>query len=212
MSCCSCCRWRCACSPPGGSSDHAGIARRPRVGPPCSGVAGGRGCIPWTRRSRGTNVGPRGRRAVRTPPTHDRQARGRLDNHLDAVVPIRPLRVRRCRHRPDRGLPLLRVKRPKFLRLDGGWARRGDTNALGLSGQGGIGKSVLAAGLARDEQVRRHFPDGVFWVMVGERAGLGRRPAGPDERGQVAGGAPVHAGTAGIVAGRAAATRRQSWG
>ena len=44
--------------------------------------------------------------------------------------------------------------------------------ALGLHGQGGIGKTVLAAALARDEQVRRHFPDGVFWVTVGERGDL----------------------------------------
>ena len=40
--------------------------------------------------------------------------------------------------------------------------------ALGLYGQGGIGKTVLAAALAGDEAVRRHFPDGVFWVTVGE--------------------------------------------
>ena len=44
--------------------------------------------------------------------------------------------------------------------------------ALGLHGQGGIGKTVLAAALARDEQVRRRFPDGVFWVTVGEQGDL----------------------------------------
>ena len=44
--------------------------------------------------------------------------------------------------------------------------------ALGLHGQGGIGKTVLAAALARDEAVRRHFPDGVFWVTVGEQGDL----------------------------------------
>ena len=48
----------------------------------------------------------------------------------------------------------------------------GDVSALGLSGQGGIGKSVLAAALAGQERVRRHFPDGVFWVTVGEQADL----------------------------------------
>jgi WD40 repeat protein len=46
----------------------------------------------------------------------------------------------------------------------------GDAAALGLHGQGGIGKSVLAAAVARDEQVRAYFPDGVYWVTVGERA------------------------------------------
>ena len=45
-------------------------------------------------------------------------------------------------------------------------------SALGLHGQGGIGKTVLAAALARDEGVRRHFPDGVFWVTVGEQGDL----------------------------------------
>src|SRR5690348_3868573 len=43
---------------------------------------------------------------------------------------------------------------------------------LGMHGLGGIGKTVLAAALARDEEVRRHFPGGVFWVTVGERGDL----------------------------------------
>jgi hypothetical protein len=41
---------------------------------------------------------------------------------------------------------------------------------LGLHGQGGIGKTVLAAALAHDPEIRRHFPDGVFWVTLGEGA------------------------------------------
>jgi hypothetical protein len=40
--------------------------------------------------------------------------------------------------------------------------------ALGLEGEGGIGKTVLAAALAGDDVVRQHFPDGVFWVTIGE--------------------------------------------
>jgi TIR domain/NB-ARC domain len=47
---------------------------------------------------------------------------------------------------------------------------------LGLHGQGGIGKTVLAVALARDEDVRRHFPDGVLWVTLGERADLVAAP------------------------------------
>lgn len=39
---------------------------------------------------------------------------------------------------------------------------------LGLHGQGGIGKSVLAVALARDEGVRRAFPDGVHWIALGQ--------------------------------------------
>ena len=43
---------------------------------------------------------------------------------------------------------------------------------LGFQGAGGIGKTVLAAALARDDEVRRHFPDGVFWVTAGQRVDL----------------------------------------
>ena len=43
---------------------------------------------------------------------------------------------------------------------------------LGLHGQGGIGKTVLAAALARDGLVRRSFPDGVYWVELGESPDL----------------------------------------
>ena len=35
-----------------------------------------------------------------------------------------------------------------------------DTRSIGLHGQGGIGKTVLAAALARDHEIRRHFPGG----------------------------------------------------
>ncbi len=44
--------------------------------------------------------------------------------------------------------------------------------ALGLHGRGGIGKTVLATALAHDPQTRAHFPDGVYWVTVGERPNL----------------------------------------
>jgi WD40 repeat protein len=44
----------------------------------------------------------------------------------------------------------------------------GGGRAFGLHGQGGIGKSVLAAAVARDPDVRGRFPDGVFWATVGE--------------------------------------------
>lgn len=43
-------------------------------------------------------------------------------------------------------------------------------SGLGLAGQGGIGKTVLATALARDSQVAGSFPDGVFWVSLGEHA------------------------------------------
>ena len=37
-----------------------------------------------------------------------------------------------------------------------------------IKGMGGIGKSVLAAALARDEDVRERFKDGVLWVTLGQ--------------------------------------------
>lgn len=39
---------------------------------------------------------------------------------------------------------------------------------VGLHGGGGTGKSVMAAALARDPDVRKAFPDGILWVTVGE--------------------------------------------
>ncbi|HEU4560625.1 MAG TPA: NB-ARC domain-containing protein [Longimicrobium sp.] len=53
----------------------------------------------------------------------------------------------------------------------------GATYRLGLHGQGGIGKSVLAAALARDDKVRRAFPDGVYWVGLGQSPDLLRLQA-----------------------------------
>ncbi|MCL4181527.1 MAG: hypothetical protein KJ072_27785 [Verrucomicrobia bacterium] len=37
----------------------------------------------------------------------------------------------------------------------------------GVHGMGGIGKSVLAAALVRDPEIRQAFPDGVIWVTLG---------------------------------------------
>ncbi|MEA5419162.1 NB-ARC domain-containing protein [Spirulina sp. CCNP1310] len=38
---------------------------------------------------------------------------------------------------------------------------------MGVQGMGGLGKTVLAAALARDNEVRRQFPDGIIWLTVG---------------------------------------------
>jgi WD40 repeat protein len=40
--------------------------------------------------------------------------------------------------------------------------------SVGVQGMGGIGKTVLATALARDEEVRRAFPDGVIWITFGQ--------------------------------------------
>ena len=39
---------------------------------------------------------------------------------------------------------------------------------VGLRGMGGIGKSVLAARLAEEEDIKEEFPHGIFWVVVGQ--------------------------------------------
>jgi tetratricopeptide (TPR) repeat protein len=44
----------------------------------------------------------------------------------------------------------------------------GTQRAVAVYGLGGIGKSTLAAALAEDCAVRRHFADGVIWLEVGQ--------------------------------------------
>jgi WD40 repeat protein len=39
---------------------------------------------------------------------------------------------------------------------------------VGIWGMSGIGKSVLATCVAQDEEIIRRFPDGVFWITVGQ--------------------------------------------
>ncbi|MDF0668642.1 MAG: NB-ARC domain-containing protein [Nitrospira sp.] len=44
----------------------------------------------------------------------------------------------------------------------------GAASKFGLHGQGGIGKSVLAIALANDDEVRQAFPDGIYWITLGQ--------------------------------------------
>jgi len=39
---------------------------------------------------------------------------------------------------------------------------------VGMQGMGGIGKSVLAAALARNRKVRESYPDGIAWISCGQ--------------------------------------------
>ena len=66
----------------------------------------------------------------------------------------------------------------------------GDVPGLGVYGQGGIGKTVLAAAAAADPQVRAYFPGGVFWVTAGEAPDLAGLQAGLLARLGAAGAAP----------------------
>lgn len=50
----------------------------------------------------------------------------------------------------------------------------GAVGIVGIQGLGGIGKSVLATALTRDEEVRRAFPDGVYFVAFGQSPELTR--------------------------------------
>jgi len=51
----------------------------------------------------------------------------------------------------------------------GATAITGRGSALGLQGMGGIGKSILAAALARDVEIRDAFRDGIYWLSLGQR-------------------------------------------
>ncbi|MBD2295029.1 hypothetical protein H6G06_16450 [Anabaena sphaerica FACHB-251] len=48
----------------------------------------------------------------------------------------------------------------------------GISHRVGLQGMGGIGKSVLAAILAHDEDIRSVFPDGILWITLGQQPAL----------------------------------------
>lgn len=45
---------------------------------------------------------------------------------------------------------------------------------VGVHGMGGIGKSVLAAAIAHDREVRRSYPDGVVWLTIGQQPDIVR--------------------------------------
>jgi WD40 repeat protein len=48
----------------------------------------------------------------------------------------------------------------------------GATRAGALQGMGGIGKTVLASALARDEEVQSAFPDGIYWLTLGQHSNV----------------------------------------
>jgi len=48
--------------------------------------------------------------------------------------------------------------------------RRQPIALTALSGMGGIGKTVLAQALTRDEAVQQAFPDLIVWIIAGREA------------------------------------------
>jgi hypothetical protein len=48
----------------------------------------------------------------------------------------------------------------------------GQRQAVGVQGMGGIGKTVLAAALAHDSEVRKAFPEGIYWLTIGQNPNL----------------------------------------
>ncbi|MHC5854060.1 NB-ARC domain-containing protein [Nostoc sp.] len=75
-------------------------------------------------------------------------------------------------------LPQYFVERPKHqqavknLLLSPEANRPGTLVIRAIYGLGGIGKSTLAAALAHDPQVQKHFPDGILWVTLGQNPDL----------------------------------------
>ena len=60
----------------------------------------------------------------------------------------------------------------KLLAGDGNMGITGTSSAVGVQGMGGIGKTVLATALAHDSEVRKSFPEGIFWLTVGQKPNL----------------------------------------
>lgn len=63
---------------------------------------------------------------------------------------------------------LLEDFRTKLLGGDSGTVGITTPPRTGLYGSAGVGKSVLASALAHDDKVGLAFPDGIYWVTVGE--------------------------------------------
>jgi hypothetical protein len=63
---------------------------------------------------------------------------------------------------------LIGLKR-EMLCGDASVAITGQGQAFGVQGMAGVGKTVLATALAHDSEVRRAFPDSIYWLTVDQK-------------------------------------------
>ncbi|MBK8274760.1 MAG: TIR domain-containing protein [Nitrospira sp.] len=75
-------------------------------------------------------------------------------------------------HFQDRPEELNRLKLSLVQGRHGAIGLTGETTKIGVHGQGGIGKTVMAIALANDEEVQRAFPDGIYWFTLGQEPDL----------------------------------------
>lgn len=78
---------------------------------------------------------------------------------------------------PDKFVPRPEYSKPLKEKLLAGKGKAVAVTARGkhktaVQGMGGIGKTVLAVAVVREEDVRRAFPDGVFWLTFGQQPNL----------------------------------------
>jgi NB-ARC domain/SEFIR domain len=71
-------------------------------------------------------------------------------------------------HYLSRAADLIGLKQ-KLLAGGASVAITGHGQAVGVQGMGGIGKTVLAAAQAYDLEVRKAFPDGIYWLTIGQK-------------------------------------------
>ena len=63
---------------------------------------------------------------------------------------------------------LERVRRALLAPSGNPLALTGQHTRFAVEGMGGVGKTVLAAAIARDPEVRRAFPGGIYWLTFGQ--------------------------------------------
>jgi WD40 repeat protein len=92
--------------------------------------------------------------------------------HLNQAIPAPLGKLSNVPNLPLNFLPrpdeLKAIKTAVLVSTNQSVAVTGTAHRVGVQGMGGIGKSVLTAAIARDEEVRRAFPDGVLWVTLGQ--------------------------------------------